>query len=536
VTQGASQAPFRLLLDIWDAASRNAALSDTLPRVAANLARVVAADFILVRRVDAGARRLETVAASAIRPSATPRLDRDVVDSSTFEGLLAWARRGIATHIHHEGGNDTSGHPAWAALPRSLERRGESILAPLADGDVIIGLFVIGARAGRLTDAHVALADELIGPLSVALQNEMRRLEFSRLREALEADKRALLQRLDRDQLVDAIVGGDSGLKQVMERVEQVAPTDAPVLLFGETGSGKEVVARAIHSRSRRSGAPIVRVNCGALPAGLIDSELFGHEKGSFTGAVNTRKGWFERADGGTLFLDEIGELPLDAQVRLLRILQDGTFERVGGHRPLAVDVRVVAATHRNLRDMVARGTFREDLWYRIGVFPIEIPPLRSRPEDIPSLAAHFAMRAGMRMGGAPLSLAPEDIDLLVAYPWPGNVRELASVIERSAILGDGRRLRLAAALGSGSVVARAGTAPEPDERATIETLDQAIVRHIERALRATGGRIEGARGAAALLRINPHTLRARMRKLRIDWGRFRDGGPIDTMNDPHWE
>jgi transcriptional regulator with GAF, ATPase, and Fis domain len=532
VTLSPANAPFRLLLDIWDAASRNAALSETLPRIAANLARVVAADSIAVRRIDPGARRLETVSSASIRPSVAPGLDRDVLEPAELEELLAWARRGAAALVRHAEG----GHPALAAIPRALALHGESIVAPLSDGDAPAGVFVIGARLGRFTDAHIALADELIGPLSAALQNDTRRLEFSRLREALEADKRALLQRLDRDHLGDAIVGGDSGLKQVMERVEQVAPTDAPVLLFGETGSGKEVVARAIHTRSRRAGAPIVRVNCGALPAGLIDSELFGHEKGSFTGAIATRKGWFERADGGTLFLDEIGELPLDAQVRLLRILQDGTFERVGGHRPLAVDVRVVAATHRNLRDMVTRGTFREDLWYRIGVFPIEIPPLRSRPEDIPSLAAHFAMRAGMRMGGAPLSLAPEDIDALVAYSWPGNVRELASVIERAAILGDGRRLRVAAALGTAAATPRAGGTLELAAQRPIETLDEAIVRHIERALRATGGRIEGPRGAAAVLRINPHTLRARMRKLRIDWGRFRDAGAMDEVSDPHFE
>ena len=199
--------------------------------------------------------------------------------------------------------------------------------------------------------------------------------------------------------MTDAIVGADAGLREVMERIDQVAPTDVPVLILGETGSGKEVLARAIHQRSRRGAGPVVRVNCGALPPGLIDSELFGHERGSFTGATSVRKGWFERADGGTLFLDEVAELPLDAQVRLLRILQDGTFERVGGHKSLKVDVRIVAATHRDLRAMVSQGTFREDLWYRISVFPVDLPPLRERIEDIPPLAAHFASRAGKRLG-----------------------------------------------------------------------------------------------------------------------------------------
>src|SRR6185503_13651328 len=238
---------------------------------------------------------------------------------------------------------------------------------------------------------HHPMVEAILEPVSVALANNFRHHELARLREAVEAENRALLSRLDRDAVSDTIVGSDAGLKSVMERIDQVAPTDAPVLILGETGSGKEVLARAIHSRSKRADGPVVRVNCGALPPGLIDSELFGHERGSFTGAMNVRKGWFERADGGTLFLDEIGELPLDAQVRLLRVLQDGVFERVGGSRALKVDVRVIAATHRDLAQMVRTGTFREDLWYRLGVFPIRLPPLRERIEDIPALASHFA-------------------------------------------------------------------------------------------------------------------------------------------------
>jgi transcriptional regulator with GAF, ATPase, and Fis domain len=311
-----------------------------------------------------------------------------------------------------------------------------------------------------------------------------------------------------------------------------VAPSDVPVLVLGETGSGKEVVARAIHARSARADGPFLRVNCGAIPAGLIDSELFGHERGSFTGAETQRKGWFERADGGTLFLDEVGELPPPAQVRLLRILQDGSFERVGGQRALHVDVRIVAATHRDLQAMVASGRFREDLWYRIAVFPIHVPPLRERPEDIPPLATHFALRAATRFGTPPRLPSPREMDLLVGYPWPGNVRELAAVIERAAILGNGQSLDVATALGAGAARAPASRpgpsseAPAPRAAAlepeAFPTLDDAMRRHIEAALERTRGRIEGRRGAAALLAINPHTLRARMRRLRIDWARHR--------------
>jgi transcriptional regulator with GAF, ATPase, and Fis domain len=315
-----------------------------------------------------------------------------------------------------------------------------------------------------------------------------------------------------------------------MEQIELVAKSDAPVLILGETGSGKEVVARAIHTRSRRGRGPFVRVNCGAIPPDLVDSELFGHERGSFTGAVAERKGWFERADGGTLFLDECGELPLAAQVRLLRVLQDGVLERVGGERSRHVDVRIVAATHRDLQAWVSEGRFRQDLWYRIAVFPIKLPPLRDRPSDVPSLAAHFALRAAKRLGMPPLTLTGDDVNLLVSYDWPGNVRELAAVVERAAILGGGERLDVARALGTAPIrareVRRVETAlppPSLPQNGDVASLDAAMVTHIEDALRRTRGRIEGPFGAAAALGINPHTLRARMRKLGVQWQKFRD-------------
>src|SRR3954468_11783548 len=224
---------------------------------------------------------------------------------------------------------------------------------------------------------------------------------------------------------LEAIVGADAGLRDVMRQVERVAPTDAPVLLLGETGSGKDVVARSIHRRSQRAAGPILRVNCGAIPPELIDSELFGHERGSFTGAAAQRRGWFERAAGGTLFLDEIGDLPLAGQVRLLAVLQDGPWERVGGGEELRTNVRVIAATHRDLGAMVRAGRFREDLWYRINVYAIRLPPLRQRRADIAALAAHFADRAGRRLGSQQLAVRGEDLALLQAYDWPGNVREL---------------------------------------------------------------------------------------------------------------
>ncbi|MCW5808691.1 MAG: sigma-54-dependent Fis family transcriptional regulator, partial [Deltaproteobacteria bacterium] len=269
--------------------------------------------------------------------------------------------------------------------------------------------------------------------------------------------------------------------------------------------------ARAPPARAGRAAGPSLRVNGGAIAPDLIDSELFGHERGSFTGAIAQKPGWFERADGGTLFLDEIAELPLAAQVRLLRVVQDGIFERVGGTRSLAADVRVVAATHRDLGDMAARGAFRHDLWYRLNVFTIRLPPLRDRGADIPALVAHFATRAAQRLGAHALPLTDDDLTLLRAYDWPGNVRELAAVIERAAILGEGRRLDIRRALG-----------PSAETSTAFPTLDATIRRHIETALARCHGRIEGPHGAARLLGLNPNTLRSKMQKLGIAFGTHR--------------
>jgi transcriptional regulator with GAF, ATPase, and Fis domain len=328
--------------------------------------------------------------------------------------------------------------------------------------------------------------------------------------------------RLKRAGLNDAIVGAEDGLREVMAAVRQVARADVPVLVLGETGAGKEVVARAVHTHSRRANGPFLRVNCGAIPPELIDSELFGHERGSFTGAVGTRKGWFERADGGTLFLDEIGELPLAAQVRLLRVLQDGSFQRVGGERTLTVDVRLVAATNRDLRQAVRDGGFREDLWFRIAVFPIPLPPLRERVQDMPALAAHFSLRAAERLGLPPRMPDASDLAALAAYPWPGNVRELASVIERAAILGDGRRLEVARALGVSPPLAALASPQRSNQ--PLSSLEDVIRQHIEVALSQCHGRVEGPFGAARLLNLNPHTLRSKMRKLGVSGQIYRGG------------
>jgi hydrogenase-4 transcriptional activator len=535
--------PMSFQAELWREVSRHLELDESVRRIAPLLAERLPIQRVLVRRLDREPVRLTTVASASARPddAVEPHATRTECEPSSTPELLRWLTTGVATLLSQSEN---------ARLSRSLVPQGQggSVIAlPLAsDGRQLGTVLLVADQLHALTTEHLTAAQELVEPFSVAFENDQRLHELARMRESLEADRRALLSRLERQDITDTVVGESAGLRSVMERVEQVAPTDAPVLILGETGSGKEVIARAIHARSRRAAGPVVRVNCGAIPAQLIDSELFGHERGSFTGAVATRKGWFERADGGTLFLDEIGELPLEAQVRLLRVLQDGSLERVGGHQSITVDVRIVAATHRNLETMVADGKFREDLWYRISVFPVRLPALRERPQDIPALASYFAQKAGVRLGGTALTPSEHDVQLLSSYAWPGNVRELIAVIERAAILGNGRRLEVAKSLGASNLepslprpinvalpsqtpllnVVPLPALPRPGTSSTGEVapLDAAMVSHIERALSATHGRIEGPFGAARLLGVNPHTLRARMRKLGIEWSRFRHG------------
>ncbi|MCC5829228.1 MAG: sigma 54-interacting transcriptional regulator [Phycisphaeraceae bacterium] len=437
------------------------------------------------------------------------------------------------------------------------------LLCPLAteSKDGACGVLMLRFHFNEPPDERARrLAALLIEPVSAALEIDRRLHELQTLREKAEADKRSALSRLGRDELTEAIIGADGGLKPVMERVSLVASSDIPVLILGETGSGKEVIARAIHEQSGRRDRPFIRINCGAIPPELVDSELFGHEAGAFTGATTQRRGWFERADEGTLLLDEIGELPLPAQVRFLRVLQEGTFERVGGERPVRVNVRTIAATHRDLPAMVRQGRFREDLWYRIAGFPIVLPPLRERRQDIPELASHLARRAAKRFGFREQPPTTADLMLLAGYDWPGNVRELASVIDRATILGGGQKLEIARSLGAagyGSTAAQgqqsmsvsgdwarrmrseasiagsrdqlgqatAGQLGVSDQTENWMTLDQSMRQHIEQVLLACRGRIEGPHGAARLLDINPHTLRARMRKLGIAWRRYRRPG-----------
>ena len=363
---------------------------------------------------------------------------------------------------------------------RGLGRPPSSVIGIrlMIDGQYAGAVVLVAEGAGRYTDDHANLFATLKEPFFVAMSNTLKHREVLRLKDLLADDNRYLQAELRRIS-GDAVIGADFGLRQVMHKARQVAALDSPVLLMGETGTGKDVIANTIHFSSERSDGPFVTVNCGAIADSLIDSELFGHEKGAFTGALSSKRGRFERADKGTIFLDEIGELPPPAQVRLLRVLQNKEIERVGGSKTISLDIRIIAATNRNLEEMVKKRKFREDLWFRLNVFPILLPPLRHRVSDIPALVRHFMERKAkeLKIGAMPV-LAAGAIDTLMAYNWPGNVRELENVIERAMILHSGNPLRFDDLGLSPVEPAGAGAAVPEDETLDLDTL---VKGHIQR-------------------------------------------------------
>ena len=345
--------------------------------------------------------------------------------------------------------------------------------------------------------------------------------EIRALRDQLYKENLALRNEVEQTLMFDEIVGASNPLKVVLSRIAKVAPTDSTVLITGETGTGKELVARAIHRKSARAERAFVSVNCAAIPRDLIPSELFGHEKGAFTGATQRRLGRFELADGGTIFLDEVGELLPDTQVALLRVLQERELERVGGGQPIHVDVRVITATNRDLEAGVANGTFRQDLFYRLNVFPIEVPPLRERKDDLLLLVEYFVQRYGVKAGKEIRSIDKKTLDMLQSYDWPGNIRELQNVIERSVILSSGDVFSVDELwLSKKSVSPVPPVKASPLAKGRVESLSEREI--IEAALAATRGRVSGPSGAAAKLGIPPSTLEARIKILKINKLQFK--------------
>jgi transcriptional regulator with GAF, ATPase, and Fis domain len=364
-------------------------------------------------------------------------------------------------------------------------------------------------------EATVSRTDVSSGTLFTIILRDIGQMKQSEeMLDQLHRENIYLQEELQSELNFEEIVGASPAMQKVFNSIDMVAQTGSTVLLLGETGTGKELIARALHNRSQRRQSVMVKVNCGALPASLVESELFGHEKGSFTGAVAQKKGRFELAHRGTIFLDEVGELPLETQTKLLRVLQEQEFERVGGSQTQKVDVRVIAATNRDLEQEVRRGAFRADLFYRLNVFPIEVPPLRERKDDIPLLAGHFVRRFSQRMGKRVQGINRAVYEQLRHYDWPGNVRELANLLERAVILCQSDILELKH-LAVSRLKPAAGGSAGPAEG--LPTLEEAERRLILRALEQTGGTLAGPNGAAQILGLNRSTLWSRMRKLGID-------------------
>jgi formate hydrogenlyase transcriptional activator len=401
--------------------------------------------------------------------------------------------------------NDLSHHPHVQGVPWIGENGIVSYAGyPLMFASVLEGVLGIFRRRPFTADEFRVLGI-FASQAAIAIKTASLIEEVEKRSERLSLENEYLQEEIEQGHGGE-IVGASRAFGEVLAKVERVAPTDTTVLLLGETGTGKELVARFLHAHSQRRGRPLIRVNCGAISSGLVESELFGHERGAFSGALQRRLGRFELADGGTLLLDEVGELPADVQVKLLRVLQDGVFERVGGEKSIRADVRVVAATNRDLEADVASGRFRADLFYRLSVFPVRVPALRERMEDIPLLVRHF-LAAYERKFNKPLrAITAASLARLQEYRWPGNIRELQNVLERSCVLAQGDEVE---------VVSLAGTADAilPKEQSSLDEVDR---EHIQRVLRSTQGIIQGPRGAARILGLHPNTLRSRMERLGV--------------------
>jgi transcriptional regulator with GAF, ATPase, and Fis domain len=384
---------------------------------------------------------------------------------------------------------------------------------PAFVGGAFVGLAVFSRRdATAFTSGETELLTAITRPVGMAIARMLATAEAERLRDQVGSESGEPGVRLGHATFFGEIVGTSLALRRALEAIEQVAPTDATVLITGETGTGKELFARAVHQRSRRAGKPFVEINCAAVPETLLASELFGHERGAFTGAHDRRRGRFEQANGGTLFLDEIGELSAEMQVLLLRVLQTREFQRLGGTSPIRVDVRVVAATNRDLSHDVTAGRFRSDLYYRLNVFPVRVPALRERPEDIAILTAHFAAKYASQFGRTISRVDRRTLALLESHDWPGNVRELENLVARAVIVADGDVLRIPRHLWPGAPPA-----------ANIDVRLQSQEREaIEAALRAARGRVAGPEGAAKRLGLPPSTLESRLQRLGIDKHKYR--------------
>jgi transcriptional regulator with GAF, ATPase, and Fis domain len=505
---------YRAILAVAEAANAHLELSALLDAVAVALEDLVPIDSICVI-----AREGEVPRAIGVHLGSNPRRS-DEPEATYLERVIDEAERGQVTRGLRQMLDLLERERATVVVDDALKEtrlavaRGSircMVLLPVTTRGTFVGALLFVRTTPRpFCPEEIGILEDIARPVGSAVANALAHDEIRRLRARQEEENLALKEEIAATTATGGIIGSSAALRGVVERVARVAATAATVLVTGETGTGKELIARAIHGSSPRAKRALIKVSCAALPEGLVASELFGHERGAFTGALERRRGRFELAAGGTIFLDEIGELPAPMQVALLRVLQEGEFERVGGHETLHTDARVVAATNRNLDDAVREGTFRSDLLFRLNVFPIRVPSLRERTEDIPVLveyyASHYARKVGKRIRGVSASA----MEVLTAYSWPGNVRELQNLVERAVILAHRDIL---------------GTADFELPRltdATAVVADATETRRIEDALRAARGRVSGLDGAAEALGVPPSTLESRIRRLGIDEHAFR--------------
>jgi formate hydrogenlyase transcriptional activator len=489
----------QLLLEVNNTLVSNLNFKELLAAISTCLGRVMPHDAAGLALYDAKIKRLR-VTALEFPSNEDLFIENEIVEMEGTPGGLAFKTRKPVLR----SGEDAAGPAGKRGGLKS------TCTVPLIFDDRVLGILGVGSlRENAFTESDAELLDQVGKQVAIAVQNALAFLEIDALRNQLKQEKLYLEEEIRTEYNFEEIIGNSAALKRVLQEVETVAPTDSTVLIFGETGTGKELIAHAIHNLSQRRERTLVKVNCAAIPTGLLESEFFGHERGAFTGAIDRRIGRFELANQGTIFLDEVEDIPLELQSKLLRVLQEQEFERLGSSRTLKVDVRVVAATNSDLAELVAEKKFRNDLYYRLNVFPINVPPLRERPEDIPLLVHSFAHKFAQQMRRRIETVPKETMRALTAYHWPGNIRELQNLIERGVILSRGSTLEIPLAelkqASKGSTQSNGATTLEAVER-----------EHILRVLAEANWVIGGPTGAAARLGVNRTTLNHRMRKLGI--------------------
>jgi len=500
----------QILLEIGSAVATHLDLHDLLPEVQRSLSRVMPCEWASLSLVVPGQHAVQVFALEYEGGQGLVQ-EGDVVPLDESPAAVALA---CAEPIHVNSIEELSDPPSDLVQRLRGEGLGSGVCVPLRSRERVLGsLDVASRREHAFSDEDVAFLMQVANHVAPAVANALAYQEIRELRDRLAAEKRVLEVDLRRLRGDHEILGESPAIQAALAQVQQVAATPATVLLSGETGTGKELFARAVHELSQRSDGPFVAVNCAAIPTGLLESELFGHEKGAFTGASERRLGRFEMASGGTLFLDEVGEVPLELQTKLLRVLQELTFERIGGSKTIEANVRIVTATNRDLQQLVDAGQFRSDLYYRLNVFPVTLPPLRERPGDVPILARAFLARSARRLGRPVTTIPAAVLDALRQHDWPGNVRELANTVERCVILSPGDELQLPFALTPGNAPLAALTAPGGAEPTTLAEWERAIIQHT---LDEVDWVIGGPSGAATRLGMARTTLQSRMRKLGI--------------------